>query len=219
MSSEGLLGRRVTSYLAMTFSLVTAAIVFGLIFPVELPDKTFIATLVLATRYRPLMVWIGVTAAFAVQTLVAVTLGGLVAQLPHRPVQAVAAAMFLLGAVLLFRGSGQADAEEAEVEQEFEAKVAGPATGFRAIGASFLVLFLAEWGDLSQLLTASLAARYQDPLSVGVGAFLALATISALGAALGRQLLKRMRLATIRRVGASVCLLLALLTLVELVRG
>ena len=201
--------------IAMTFSILTAAIVFGLIFPVELPDKTFIATLVLATRYRPLMVWIGVTAAFAVQTLVAVTLGGLLAKLPTQPVQAVAAAMFVLGGFLLLRGAGEADAEEADVEEEFAAKV----TGLRAIGASFLILFLAEWGDLSQLLTASLAARYQDPLSVGVGAFLALATISGLGAALGRQLLKRMRLATIRRIGGAVCLLLAAVTVIEALRA
>ena len=201
--------------IAMTFSILTAAIVFGLIFPVELPDKTFIATLVLATRYRPLMVWIGVTAAFAVQTLVAVTLGGLLAKLPTQPVQAVAAAMFVLGGFLLLRGAGEADAEEADVEEEFAAKVTAPATGLRAIGASFLILFLAEWGDLSQLLTASLAARYQDPLS----AFLALATISGLGAALGRQLLKRMRLATIRRIGGAVCLLLAAVTVIEALRA
>ena len=201
------------------FSLGTAAIVFALIFPVELPDKTFIATLVLATRYRPLLVWIGVTAAFAVQTLVAVTLGGLLAQLPKQPVQALAGAMFLVGAFLLLRGAGQVDEQVAAVEEEFAAKVRGPATGLRAVGASFLVLFLAEWGDLSQLLTASLTARYQDPVSVGVGAFIALATVSALGAALGRQLLRRMRLATIRRTGAVVCLALAVITLVELIRG
>ena len=156
--------------------------------------------------------WIGVTAAFAVQTLVAVTLGGLLAQLPKQPVQALAGAMFLVGAFLLLRGAGQVDEQEAAVEEEFAAKVRGPATGLRAVGASFLVLFLAEWGDLSQLLTASLTARYQDPVSVGVGAFIALATVSALGAALGRQLLRRMRLAV-------VCLALAVITVVELIRG
>lgn len=203
----------------MIFSFATAAIVFALIFPVELPDKTFIATLVLSTRYRPLYVWIGVSAAFAVQTLVAVSLGGLIAQLPTRPVQLLAAAIFVLGGVLLLRGAGQADAEEAEAEEEFAAKATAPAQGLRAIGTSFLILFVAEWGDLSQLLTASLAARYQDPLSVGVGAFAALATISALGAVMGRQLLKKLRLATIRRIGGGVCLLLAAITLVEAIRG
>ncbi|MEI2776607.1 MAG: TMEM165/GDT1 family protein [Tetrasphaera sp.] len=202
----------------MTFSIATAAIVFALIFPVELPDKTFIATLVLATRYPPLQVWLGVASAFLVQTAVAVTLGGLLSRLPHQPVQILAAAMFALGGLLLLRGASKADAEEAEAEEEFAAKASAPATGLRAVGASFLVLFLAEWGDLSQILTASLAARYHDPLSVGVGSFTALALIAALAAALGRTVLRYLRLATIRRIGGIVCLLLATLTVIELVR-
>lgn len=203
----------------MTFSIATAAIVFALIFPVELPDKTFIATLVLATRYPPLQVWLGVASAFLAQTAVAVTLGGLLARLPHQPVQILAAAMFALGGVLLLRGAGKADAEEAETEEAFAAKASTPATGLRAVGASFVVLFLAEWGDLSQILTASLAARYHDPLSVGVGAFTALALIAGLAAALGRTVLRYLRLATIRRIGGAVCLLLATLTVIELVRS
>ena len=52
--------------------LATIAVVFGSIFIVELPDKTFIAALVLSTRYQPLAVWVGVGLAFGVQTLVAV---------------------------------------------------------------------------------------------------------------------------------------------------
>ena len=182
-----------------------------LIVPVELPDKTFVATLVLATRYRPLLVWIGVGLAFLVQTLVAVTAGGLIARLPHRPVVAVAALLFLLGGVVLLRGAGKADAAEAEAEQEFEEKVK-PATGVHAVAASFGILFLAEWGDLSQLLTAGMVVRTKDPVSVFVGAWVGLLLVSALGAALGRALLKRMRLATIQRVGGGVCLLLAALS-------
>lgn len=203
----------------MSFSIVTAAVVFGLIFPVELPDKTFVATLVLATRYRPLLVWIGVASAFAVQTVVAVALGGVIGQLPRRPVEILAAAMFAIGGVILLRHASRPAQEEAEAEEEFAARAAAPATGLRAIAASFLILFLAEWGDLSQLLTASLTARYDDPLSVGVGAFTALATVSALGAALGKALLRRVSLVMVRRVGGGVCLLLAALTLAEVVRG
>lgn len=196
----------------MSVSLVTVAIVFAAIFPVELPDKTFIATLVLATRYRPLLVWIGVTSAFLVQTVVAVTLGGLLAQLPRTPVEVAAALLFLVGGIILLRGVPDADEEEARTEAEFASKGASGATGFRAVATCFTVLFLAEWGDLSQLLTASLAMRYDDPLSVGLGAFLALATVAALGAALGRVLLRRIRLAWIRTIGGTVCLLLSLAT-------
>jgi putative Ca2+/H+ antiporter (TMEM165/GDT1 family) len=193
-------------------SLAVALTALVLIVPVELPDKTFIATLVLATRYRPLLVWIGVGLAFTVQTLVAVTAGGLISRLPHRPVVAVAALLFAVGGVLLLRGARKADESEAATEQEFGAKVTGPATGLRAVGASFVVLFVAEWGDLSQLLTAGLVVRTKDPVSVFVGALLGLLLVSALGAAAGRALLKRVRLSTVQRVGGGVCLLLAVLS-------
>jgi putative Ca2+/H+ antiporter (TMEM165/GDT1 family) len=200
----------------MDLSLVTAAIVFGAIFFVELPDKTFIATLVLATRFRPLYVWAGVCAAFFVQTLVAVTIGGLLAQLPKRPVEIFAAVMFLVGGIILLRGAAKADEEEAETEEEFAHKGAVSARGFKAVMVSFSVLFLAEWGDLSQLLTASMVLRFHEPLSVFVGAFAALATVSALGALIGRALLARVHLSTIRRIGGGVCLLLSLLTVLQI---
>lgn len=197
-------------------SLAIAVTALLLIVPVELPDKTFIATLVLATRYRPLMVWLGVGAAFLVQSLIAVTAGGLLAQLPRTPVTAAAALLFLTGAVVLWRSSRTADADEAETEQEFAGKIREGITGWRAAGASFLVLFLAEWGDLSQLLTAGLVVRFEDPVSVFIGAWTALLLVSGLGALIGRQLLKRIRLGTVQRIGSGVCLLMAVLTAIEL---
>lgn len=199
----------------MELDLATAAIVFGAIFLVELPDKTFIATLVLATRFQPLFVWVGVTLAFLVQTVVAVTIGGLLAQLPRTPVELFAAGMFLVGGILLLRGASKADEEEHETEEEFAHRGPQTAVGLKAIAVSFSVLFLAEWGDLSQLLTASMVLRFHQPVSVFVGAFLALAVISGLGAALGRALLTRVRLPTIRRVGGAVCLLLFVLSLLK----
>jgi putative Ca2+/H+ antiporter (TMEM165/GDT1 family) len=78
------------------------------------------------------------------------------------------------------------------------------------------VLFLAEWGDLSQILTASLVVRYDDPVSVFVGAFLALVVVSGLAAALGRTLLTHMKLSTLRRIGGGVCLALAAYTALEI---
>jgi putative Ca2+/H+ antiporter (TMEM165/GDT1 family) len=196
-------------------SLVVAATSFLLILPIELPDKTFIATLVLATRYKPLPVWIGVSAAFAVQTVVAVTLGGLIGELPRMPVEIFAALMFLVGALILIRGAGRAGVEEVETEHEFEAKAQAGIHGWQVVGTSFLVLFVAEWGDLSQLLTAGLVVKYDDPVSVAIGAFLALSTVSALGAMLGRTLLRWIKPVTMRRIGGGVCLLLAMLTLLQ----
>jgi putative Ca2+/H+ antiporter (TMEM165/GDT1 family) len=194
----------------MDLSVIVTA--FVLVVPVELPDKTFVATLVLATRYRPLLVWVGVGLAFGLQTLVAVTLGRAVAALPHRPVTAVAALLFLAGGVYLMVSARHADDDEAETEREFESKGTATATGLRAVGASFLVLFVAEWGDLSQLLTAGLVVRGGHPVSVFVGAWAGLLLVSGVGAVAGRWLLGRMRLATIRRIGGGLCLLLGTVT-------
>jgi Ca2+/H+ antiporter, TMEM165/GDT1 family len=194
------------------------ATAFVLIFPVELPDKTFVATLVLATRYRPLLVWLGVSAAFLVQCFVAVVAGGLLSLLPSAVVGMVAGALFLVGAVVLWRGARAADQVEAE-EGDAAAKATPDVHGFKVVATSFGVLFLAEWGDLSQLLTAGLAARYQDPVSVFVGSWLALIAVAGLAVLLGRTLLRYVRLSTIRRVGAVVCLVLACLAAYDVVRS
>jgi putative Ca2+/H+ antiporter (TMEM165/GDT1 family) len=198
--------------------LTVAATAFGLIFPVELPDKTFIATLVLATRYRALPVWLGVAGAFLVQCLVAVTAGGLLSLLPKVFVVSVAALLFAIGAVVLWRGARTADAEEAAEETEVQGLTRRDLQGWRVAATSFGVLFLAEWGDLSQLLTAGLTARTGDPVSVFVGSWLALIAVAARAIVLGRTLLRHLSLALIRRIGAAVCAVLAILSAVDAIR-
>jgi putative Ca2+/H+ antiporter (TMEM165/GDT1 family) len=200
-------------------SLTAVALTFAAIFVVELPDKTFIAALVLSTRYRGLYVWIGVGLAFLVQTLIAVTVGKAVTFLPDDVVHGIAGLIFLAGAVVLLREAPKADAEEHETEEEFAAKATVNKTGFAAVLASFLVLFAAEWGDLSQLLTISLVGRYDDPVAVFIGAWGALLAVSGLAVVSGRFLLRHVRLSVIHYVGAAVCLMLAGFTAYELLRG
>ena len=195
--------------------LTLIALVFGTIFVVELPDKTFIATLVLATRFRPLPVWLGVVAAFGVQCLVAVLAGTLIAQLPRQPVELVAAALFAIGAVVLLRGARRGEPSAEDAEQEYADRTAVPRTGWRAAGTSFLVLFTAEWGDLSQLLTAGLVASGKPAVPVFVGSWLALAAVSGSAVLLGRWLMNRIRLSLVRYIGASVCAVLAVITLIS----
>jgi putative Ca2+/H+ antiporter (TMEM165/GDT1 family) len=196
--------------------LAVIAIVFGAIFVVELPDKTFIAALVLSTRYKPFAVWVGVGLAFLVQTLIAVLAGHLTTYLPDELIKSVAVVIFLVGAVVLYRSAPGAAAEEKEQEEEFAAKATASRTGLRAVAASFLVLFAAEWGDLSQLLTISMVAKYGHPLSVFIGAWGALLTVSGLAVVVGRVLLRRVRLSVIHYLGAAVCLVLAGVTAVDL---
>jgi putative Ca2+/H+ antiporter (TMEM165/GDT1 family) len=198
--------------------LTVALTAFVLIVPVELPDKTFVATLVLSTRYPALPVWLGVVAAFAVQCAVAVAAGHLLSRLPERPVQAVAAALFAVGATILVRGARSADAEEAAHEREYAEKARDRRTGARAALASFAVLFTAEWGDLSQLLTAGLVASGKPAVPVFIGSLTGLALVSGGAVLLGRWLLRHIRLSVVRYVAAGVCAVLAVITLVEVAR-
>lgn len=189
---------------------VVIGLTFLAIFVVELPDKTFLATLVLATRYRPILVWLGVGAAFAVQTTVAVLLGHAVSFLPDDVVHAAAAVMFLVGGVILIREGRSHQANEGS---DIETK---DVHGLQAVVASFLVLFAAEWGDLSQLLTISLVAKYEDPAAVFVGALGALLVVSGLAVIAGRQLQRFVKLHVLHYIGATVCLSLAAFTAYDL---
>jgi putative Ca2+/H+ antiporter (TMEM165/GDT1 family) len=200
------LGGRVVEFV------IVALTAFVAIAPVELPDKTFVATLVLSTRYPPLPVWLGVMAAFGVQCLLAVLAGTLLSQLPTRPVALVAAALFAIGAVVLLRAARRGEPSEEQTAAEYADKIALPRAGWRAAGTSFLVLFTAEWGDLSQLLTAGLVASGKAPVPVFIGSWLALAAVSGTAVLLGRWLLKRVKLSLVRYVAAGICAVLAVVT-------
>src|SRR5215475_7059899 len=190
--------------------LAAAATAFILIVPVELPDKTFIATLILTTKYKPMSVWIGVAAAFFVQCVVAVAFGRLINLLPHDIVKWFVVALFAIGAGLLFRSARRGETEEADTD----AAPTAVRSGLKAVGASFLVLFAAEWGDLSQLLTAGLVAKGGNPYATFLGSWLGLVAVSGLAVLLGRWLLKRVRLELVRYVAAAICGVLAVVTAV-----
>jgi putative Ca2+/H+ antiporter (TMEM165/GDT1 family) len=182
---------------------------FLIILPAELPDKTVIACLVLGSRYRPGYVFAGAAAAFAVQVALAVTAGGLLSLLPHRPTEVVVAMLFIVGAVILLRQ------KPADSDEYVEARNARR-TFLPVAATSFAVVFAAEFGDLTQILSANLAAKYHDPLSVGVGAVAALWVAAGLAIIGGRGLLKVIPLRWLSRGAAAVMLALAGATLAAL---
>jgi putative Ca2+/H+ antiporter (TMEM165/GDT1 family) len=194
--------------------LAVALTTFAVIFPAELPDKSLFASLVLGTRFRPLPVFCGVAAAFAVHVVIAVAIGGVFALLPERLVLFVVAALFAGGAALLLLGRE----EEGDTAEASRAAGIGQHPPQIAL-ASFGVVFLGEWGDITQITTANLAARYGDPVSVGIGALLALWSVAALALTVGRGLVQRVPTRLVRRITGLVLAVLGLLTLVEAVRA
>jgi Ca2+/H+ antiporter, TMEM165/GDT1 family len=165
-------------------NLATIGAVFAVIFVGELPDKTMVASLVMSTRGHPFAVWLGSAGAFAVHVVIATTLGTVVFHLlAPRAVDAVVAVIFLIGA-----GLAVVDAVREHRHKDQPAPPPVPSRPGRTAATAFAVIFAAEWGDLTQLLTANLAAHYRDPLSVAIGAILALWTVSAIAVTGGRWL-------------------------------
>jgi len=172
------------------------AAVFPIIFVGELPDKTMFASLVMATRGNPLAVWLGAAGAFVVHVVIATTIGvALFHLVPHRVLEGIVALLFVAGAVLAIREATKVEQEEAFVEKEL-------ASRRRVVTTAFIVIFLAEWGDLTQILTANLAAHYHSPVSVGVGAVLALWAVAGLAVIGGQGILRLVNIKTLRIVTA-----------------
>ena len=195
--------------------LAGAAIAFGLTFLGELPDKSLFASLVLGTRYRPLYVWTGAAAAFAVQMAIAVTAGRLLSLLPSHLVDGIVAALFLAGAAYLWTSSFRPQ----QPEGADAAREGGPPASFlRIAGTSFGVVFLAEWGDITQITAANLAARY-NPVAVFAGAVLGLWLIAALAVNLGAKSLDLIPMAWVRRITAALLLALGVYTAVSAITG
>ena len=194
-------------------ALVTA---FTVVFLAELPDKTAIACLVMGTRYRPFRVFVGVAAAFVAHVWLAVAAGSLLSLVPRRPLEGIVGVLFLTGAVLMLRSHGRETGEEEAGEIPDLAAGAGFA---KVAGTAFGVIMVAEFGDLTQIVTANLAAKYADPLAVGLGATLGLWAVAALAIVGGRGLLRVLPLHLIVRLAALVMVVLAGVSLWKAVAG
>lgn len=186
------------------------ALVFGVVFLAELPDKTALAGLVLGTRYRASYVFAGVAAAFLVHVVLAVAAGSVLTLLPQQLVHAITGVLFLGGAAVLLMKKDDEDEEIRKPEDQSFWKVAG---------AGFMLILVAEFGDLTQIMTANLAARYDDPLSVGLGAVLALWAVAGLGIVGGKALMKRVPLGLITKIAAVLMLGLGVWSLWEVIAG
>ncbi|GGP98534.1 TMEM165/GDT1 family protein [Streptomyces mutabilis] len=191
-------------------SLTVTALVFGVVFLAELPDKTALAGLVLGTRYRASYVFAGVAAAFLLHVVLAVAAGSVLTLLPQQIVHALTGVLFLGGAAVLLMKKDEDDEEIRKPEDQSFWKVSG---------AGFMLILVAEFGDLTQIMTANLAARYDDPLSVGLGAVLALWAVAGLGIVGGKALMKRVPLRLITKVAALLMLGLGVWSLWEAVAG
>lgn len=190
-----------------------AAITFGLVFLAEVADTSGLVTLVLATRFPARWVLLGVCAGMVVHVGVALAAGSLLGLLPERLLEVVLAVILLVGAYLVWReGEEDEDDDEAGPEES-------PKSRWGVVATAFGVTALSEFADPSQIVAASLAARYGDLLAVGVGAVLGLWAVSALAVWGGDRLRRLIPVHWVTRGAAAIMVALAIGAAVDAIRG
>ncbi|HVT06121.1 MAG TPA: TMEM165/GDT1 family protein [Polyangia bacterium] len=152
--------------------------VFAVIFVAELPDKTTLASLVMATRHRAMPVLLGACGALAVQSLIAVAAGSLLAMLPERIVHIGSGVLFLVSAVVMW----VRHEDDAAIKDKPDAVTFG-----KSLSLAFSVVFVAEWGDLTQIATAGFAARLKAPVLVFAASTTALWSVATIAVIVGHR--------------------------------
>lgn len=194
-------------------------LVFAVIFIAELPDKSLFASLILGSRFPAWYVWLGAAAAFTVHVIIAVTAGKLLTFLPHKTLEVVVGLLFLSGALLLFFGKHGVE-EEAPHPKDQPGKTGKKLNShfWKIFATSFGVVFIGEWGDVTQIATANYAAHFHDPWSVGVGAVLALWAVTGLAVTVGVKALTLVPPKVLQTITGCVLLLFAAISLYSAMR-
>jgi putative Ca2+/H+ antiporter (TMEM165/GDT1 family) len=194
-------------------NLGVALTTFALVIPAELPDKTFISCVVLSSRHKSLPVWIGAALALTVQALLAVLAGGLLSLLPHTDVRIVVAVLFIGGAAYLIFVPEKTEEDKGA---RLGDKPISARSDWRVFWTTFSIIALAEFGDITQVLIANLAARYKDPVGVFLGATVGFLVVSAAGVLAGRTITKYVPLSLVRRLSGVALLGFGIWTIVSL---
>ena len=194
----------------MSQALQAFLVAFGVVFLAELPDKTMFATIVLATRYRrPVAVVVGVTLAMIFHSVLAVAVGEALRHLPHTPTQLAVAALFLVGGVMLLRGSKDEEAIE----------TAPVHSAWGVVGRTALIIGIAEFGDFTQLATIGIVADRGYPAAVAAGSVAAHIVVATLAVLAGKWLEQRLPVRTVQRMAGVLFIIFGVVTVTSAIRG
>jgi putative Ca2+/H+ antiporter (TMEM165/GDT1 family) len=186
--------------------------IFALMFLIELPDKTMIATIVMSTRARSLSIFLGASGAFLLQMGIAVGAGGLLTLLPVHLKDVIVAVLFLGGGVYLLVVPEKKEEERGEREAAAERA----STRLREIATAFGVIFVAEFGDLTQIQAVNFTIKTHQPLEVYLAGSAALVLVAYIGAYGGAFLQRVVPITWIRRGGGVIFVALGVYTLARL---
>jgi putative Ca2+/H+ antiporter (TMEM165/GDT1 family) len=181
---------------------------FGLIFLAELGDKTFFAVLMLASKNRAWPVLLGSWAAFLFQSVIAVVLGSLFALAPPWAVKWGTAGVFLVFGLSMLVKKEEEDDDEALPEDD-------GAAARRVFLSTLGLVFMAEWGDATQIGSATLVAELHQPVMVFLGAMLGLWASTTVAVIIGRTLGRKVPARWMRIAAGILFCAFAVYTMVE----
>lgn len=173
---------------------------FTLITLAEIGDKSQLVCMTLAARHRHWPVILGAATAFILLNILAVLFGaGVAAWIPERVTAALVAVLFGLFGIHALRT--QAEDYSTEIMEK---------PGHSIFITTFFLIFVAEFGDKTQIAVAGLASSI-DPLSVWIGATTALIMVSAFGVWVGRTVFQRLPLHWLHRLSGGIFIVFALI--------
>lgn len=202
-------------------SAFTAAVL--LIAVSELGDKTFFIAVILAMRHSRRLIFAGVLAALATMTVLSVLVGQAVSILPAVYIHYAEVVLFLAFGIKLLYSASRMPAESCDAEVVQEAKAAVEKAEFRSPGENtqlaicaeaFVLTFLAEWGDRTQIATIALAAG-NNPVGVTTGAIVGHGICAAIAVIGGRMLAGRISERKLTFAGGYLFLIFSIVALLE----
>ena len=170
-------------------------------------DKSLYTITSLTMRFRSLYVFCGFTAAYVIKMGVAVLAGEVIGKLPALLLTITSTLTFFIAALVIWFRRSDRDTKPAPSEHGYKFS--------RVSLLAFGTILFSEWGDVGQIMTATLTVRYHLPLIVWLGATLALVTKGLLALALGRGLRNRIPDSVLRPVCASVCLIMGIVSALQ----
>ncbi|OCQ89627.1 hypothetical protein BCD64_16815 [Nostoc sp. MBR 210] len=189
----------------------------------ELGDKTFFIAVILSMHHSRRLVFAGVTAALAAMTILSVVFGQAASLLPKVYIHYAEIALFIaFGIKLLYDASKMTAAscdtdvvEEAEAAvKKADAQLPKRKTPWAIVTEAFLLTFMAEWGDRTQIATIALAAG-NNPIGVTVGAVLGHSICAAIAVLGGKLIAGRISERQLTFIGGCLFLIFGVIAAVE----
>jgi len=171
-----------------------------------LGDKSLYTITSLTIRFRALYVFCGFTVAFMIKMGIAVLVGQAITELPTTLLTIISTITFFIAALVIWnRRSDEREITTTKQSRSFS----------RVTLTAFAAILFSEWGDVGQIMAATLTVRYRLPLLVWIGATLALISKGLLALVIGHSLRNRIPVSFLRPVCASLCVIMGIISAVE----